>query len=129
MKILIMEDPRVIPSIIQLLRLAEGHTGEMLEPVIAPSITEADVRLPECDIAIIDFESEWGPSIAHRAVNDIGMPVMATTIRTYNETYPMERQDLRFISKSDWKIARFRKIILEFIELARQKSDIIAFAA
>jgi hypothetical protein len=131
MKVLIMEDPNIVPTILRLLRLAEDHTGEKLEPVIAACSTEADMRLPECDIAIIDIEYDGGniSSIANRAVNDIGMPVMATTIRSYYEMYMMEKNNLRFVSRLDWQIARFRKIMVEFIELVRQRADIISFAA
>jgi hypothetical protein len=57
------------------------------------------------------------------------MPVMATTIRSYYEMYMMEKNNLRFVSRLDWQIARFRKIMVEFIELVRQRADIISFAA
>lgn len=118
MRVLIMEDPIIIPVLVKALEHVQRTDKIQLEPIIAPSFTEARERIRHVDFAIIGVESD-GLDLADYALNSIGIPVIALGSLADNGYLVFESRNLKFIEKPSFPLTEFTQSVREIMEMIK----------
>jgi len=118
-KILIFEDPRVVPVVTDFLREFEITEGVRFDVIIAPNSKVALKALPDVDMAIIDVWNE-GREVAHKAVNEHKVPIVATVDAGIPSRNLFSHSLIRFLRKPAYDLKELRDHIRSFISQPKE---------
>jgi len=121
-KILILEHPIVVPTLIKCIKHLDKTDNTGFELLVAPSVLEAQARLYDVDMAIIDISRE-GRALAEIALNKIGIPVIVTSDLIHDMASIRESPNLRLIVKPKFSITKFTQAIRDFTIMVHNRES------
>jgi hypothetical protein len=113
MKILIMEDPCVLPIIRHLLEEIDLVHGGCFEFIVCSNGPEAEIFLEEANMAIIDMDY-GGYQVALKAIERYRMPIIATSALLGEGAFKDTRSFCYMAKPMGMRLDRFRSTILRF---------------
>lgn len=117
MKILIFsEDSSVTASVMVFLAELQKTVDDELEPQVATCITEAEARLSQASMAIIDMSNN-GERVAWEAMYALNIPVIVIMATKTTAIDIRDAERLRFLQKPHFPMVKFRRDMLDFIRL------------
>jgi len=122
MKILIMEDPRVLPVILDYLNEIDQVHGGCADLIVCRNKSEAEARLAEANMAIIDIDC-GGHEVVIEALERYGIPVMATSA-ILDEGTIKKTGTFCCMTKPAIGFEDFRSAILQFQKIVERKVSV-----